>query len=628
MGFQLSPGVTVSEIDLTTVIPSVATTAGAFVGRFQWGPIGLPVLIPDEVTLVSTFGQPNSNTFQHFFSAANFLAYGSNLTVVRAAAANYKNATANGNGVLIKNRDNYDAQFASGGSAEGPWSARWAGAIGNSLKVSLCNGANSYASNVTAHSTFTANVSNVSNIVTFSGNVAPYIVVGDMLKVGSNPYIKVASVASNLVSLISNPTTTLTGAIALRKWEFADRFIAAPGTSAFVASEGGANDELHVVVVDGNGLFTGVPGTILEKYQFLSKATDAVNDDGSSNYYVNRINQLSDYLWWIAHPTAATNWGVSGLNTTFNDIYRPATGFLAGGKDDAPLDSDITSGWDLFANPDTIDIALCITGPASTTVDAYVINNIGEVRRDCVVFISPLFVNVVNNSGNELNDVTTTRGVLPSSSYAFMDNNWKYQFDKYNDVYRWVPLNGDIAGLCVRTDTDRDPWFSPGGFNRGQIKNVVRLAYNPSRADRDTLYRQSVNPVVSFPGEGTVLYGDKTMLAKPSAFDRINVRRLFIILEKSISIAAKFSLFEFNDTFTRAQFVSMVEPFLRLVQGRRGITDFRVVCDETNNTGEIIDRNEFVGDIYIKAARSINFIQLNFVATRSGVAFDEIVGKF
>jgi phage tail sheath protein FI len=251
-----------------------------------------------------------------------------------------------------------------------------------------------------------------------------------------------------------------------------------------------------------------------------------------------------------------------------------------------------------------------------------------DTRKDCLVFLSPEKSDVVNNPGGEVTDTVAYRQTLTTSSYAVMDSNWKYQYDKYNDVYRWIPCNGDVAGLCARTDLERDPWFSPGGLNRGVLKNVIKLAYNPSKTNRDDLYVKGINPIVSFQGEGTVLFGDKTLLVKPSAFDRINVRRLFIVLEKAISRAARFSLFEFNDQFTRAQFVSLVEPFLRDVQGRRGITDFRVVCDETNNTGEVIDRNEFVGDIYIKPARSINYIQLNFVAVRTGVAFEEIVGQF
>jgi phage tail sheath protein FI len=282
----------------------------------------------------------------------------------------------------------------------------------------------------------------------------------------------------------------------------------------------------------------------------------------------------------------------------------------------------------LFENPDSVDVSLLMAGATTGTDTPNYLIGIAESRKDCVVFVSPEFSDVVDNSGSEATDVASTAGTYTKSSYAVMDSGWKYQYDKYNDVYRWIPLNGDIAGLCARTDSERDPWFSPAGVNRGIIKNVVKLAWNPTKANRDALYKVGVNPVVTFPGEGTILYGDKTLLSRPSAFDRINVRRLFIVLEKSIARAARSSLFEFNDEFTRAAFVNLVEPYLREVQGRRGIYDFRVVCDITNNTPEVIDRNEFIGDIYIKPARSINFIQLNFVAVRTGVAFEEVVGRF
>jgi phage tail sheath protein FI len=287
----------------------------------------------------------------------------------------------------------------------------------------------------------------------------------------------------------------------------------------------------------------------------------------------------------------------------------------------------------LFASAEEVDVSLILQGKAvgsanNAQLANYIIDNICESRKDCVAFISPAKTNVVSNAGNESTSMVGFRNASRSTSYAVLDSGYKYQYDKYNDVYRYIPLNGDTAGLCVRTDDTRDPWFSPAGFNRGQIKNIIKLAYNPDKANRDILYKANINPVVTFPGQGTVLYGDKTMLTKPSAFDRINVRRLFIVLEKAIATAAKYTLFEFNDEFTRAQFKNLVEPFLRDVQGRRGIYDFKVVCDSTNNTGEVIDRNEFVGDIYIKPAKSINFIQLNFVAVRTGVEFSEIVGQF
>ena len=561
MAFQLSPGVNVSEIDLTTVIPSVATSTGAFVGPFNWGPIGEVTTISDEVRLVNSFGKPDSDNYEYWFSAANFLAYGNNLKVVRALPSGGLNATANGTGLLIKNEDDYNdnhSNYAAGSyGATGGWAAKYAGTLGNSILVSMAD----------------ANTWNV--------------------------------------------------------WAYASQFSAVPNTSSFVASRGGANDEVHVVVVDEDGLWTGTAGTVLEKYAFVSKASDAKDDSGNSNYYKDVVNRQSQYIWWLSHPTnlgTGTAWGSSANVSAFKLFSSNSSNSLSAGAIGTVGTANVTSGWDLFKNAESVDVSLLVTGQGNSTIATYVISNVAETRKDCVAFISPEKADVVDNAGSEVTDIKAFRNGLTSSSYAFLDSGYKYQYDKYSDVYRWIPLNGDIAGLCVRTDNQNDPWFSPGGFNRGQIKNVIKLAWNPTKANRDDMYQVGINPVVSFPGEGTVLYGDKTLLSKPSAFDRINVRRLFITLEKAISRAARFSLFEFNDQFTRAQFVALVEPFLRDVQGRRGITDFRVVCDDTNNTAEIIDRNEFVGDIYIKPARSINFIQLNFVAVRTGVSFNEVVG--
>jgi phage tail sheath protein FI len=314
-------------------------------------------------------------------------------------------------------------------------------------------------------------------------------------------------------------------------------------------------------------------------------------------------------------------------------MNKPVLFTLYNGRDGAtPRAADYINGYNLFKSAESVDVSLILGGGhSSATVPVHVINNIAEYRKDCIAVFSPRQADVVNNAGyagSEVDDIVAFRNSLPSTSYAVIDSGWKYQYDKYNDLFRYVPCNGDTAGTMVRTDIERDPWYSPAGFNRGQIKNVIKLAFNPNKSERDALYKAGINPITTFPGEGTILFGDKTMLSKPSAFDRINVRRLFIVLEKAIATAAKYTLFEFNDAFTRAQFKALVEPFLRDVQGRRGITDFRVVCDETNNTPEVIDRNEFVGDIYIKPARSINFIQLNFVAVRTGVDFTEVVGKF
>jgi phage tail sheath protein FI len=419
-------------------------------------------------------------------------------------------------------------------------------------------------------------------------------------------------------------------------WAYKAEFDSAPGTSTYASTVNNdattANDELHIIVIDEDGIFTGTPGTILEKFAFASKASDARKSDGTNNYYKNVINSRSEYIWWMDHPTAVTGttaWGSVAQGATFKALSVALTYALSGGTDDFnATDGELQTAYQLFDQSERYDISLVLAGKASTTVANYIIGSVCETRLDCVAFISPQDVSsgdpIIGSTSSEATKIVAYRNALPSSSYAVLDSGYKYQYDRYNDKYRWVPLNGDVAGLCARTDYTNDPWYSPGGLNRGQIKNVVRLAFNPNKTNRDTLYKSGVNPVVTFTGEGTVLFGDKTLLAKPSAFDRINVRRLFIVMEKAIATAAKFQLFEFNDGFTRAQFKNLVEPFLRDVQGRRGITDFVVKCDTSNNTGEVIDRNEFVADIFVKPNRSINFITLNFVAARSAINFSEI----
>jgi phage tail sheath protein FI len=557
MAFQLSPGVNVSEIDLTTIVPSVATSIGAFAGPFAWGPAGEIITISDEVRLADRFGKPDSTNYEYWFSAANFLAYTNTLKIVRAVSiADTRNAIANtlATAVLIKNEDDWEQNYSTGQGTVGEFAARFPGSIGNSLRVSMAD-ANTY-----------------------------------------------------------------------NGWTYSTSFTSAPNTSTYATNQGGSFDEVHLIVIDEDGKFTGTKNTVLEVFPFASKASDAKDDSGNSIYYKNVIASQSRYIQWMDHPTTGTNWGGNSA-TAFANLTANVTVSLSNGSDGNVSTANVVTAYDSFDNADSVDISLVVSGPANQTIADSLIS-MAETRKDCLIFLSPEKADVVNNAGDEATDTVAYRDTLTSTSYAVLDGNWKYQYDKYNDVYRWVPLNGDVAGLCARTDQERDPWFSPGGLNRGIIKNIIKLAYNPTKTDRDTLYVKGINPIVTFQGEGTVLFGDKTLLSKPSAFDRINVRRLFIVLEKAIARAARFSLFEYNDQFTRAQFVALVEPFLRDVQGRRGITDFRVVCDETNNTGEVIDRNEFIGDIYIKPARSINFIQLNFVAVRTGVSFDEVVGRF
>ena len=637
MAFQLSPGVNVSEIDLTTIVPSVATSIGAFAGQFAWGPVGEVITVSDEVRLVDRFGKPDSTNYEYWFSAANFLAYSNNLKVVRAAnTTTTLNATANGTGVLIKNNDDYEDNYSTNNTSRGIVAAKWAGALGNTLRVSICASSAAFSSNLTATDSLRANaVASGETTININGsaNAAANLQSGDLVSFDSGTtYIRVASVNATAIIVASAPGVVAAGTPILRKWQYADQFGVAPGTSDYAVAAGGSNDEMHIIVVDEDGQFSnGLANTVLEKFAFASKASDAKFGDGSTNYYVNVLNQRSRYVWWTSHASGNSGWGTAAAGTTYdaaNGQRNPTYASLAGGTDGTITAGNINTAYSLFANSDVVDLSLIISGPGNATVAGHLISNIAEVRKDCLVFLSPTKVSVVDNLGSETTAIISYRDSLTSSSYSVMDSGYKYQFDKYNDVYRYVPLNGDIAGACARTDLERDPWFSPGGFNRGTIKNVVKLAWNPTKAERDNLYVKGINPVVSFQGEGTVLFGDKTMLSRPSVFDRINVRRLFIVLEKSIASAARSSLFEFNDQFTRAQFVNLVEPYLRDVQGRRGITDFRVVCDESNNTPNVIDSNQFVGDIYIKPARSVNFIQLNFVAVRTGVSFEEIVGRF
>ena len=624
MPFQLSPGVNVTEIDLTTVVPAVAATGGCIAGEFAWGPIMERKLLGNEDSVVNTFGKPNASTAISFFTAANFLAYGNNLQVVRVGQTGQANATTDGGAALLISNDEDWVNNWSGGQnvATGRYfAAKHAGVLGNSLKVSICASSAAFES--------TATVSTVGTALTLV-DADDVLSVGSLVISGGETKI-VTAVDATGATLNSAFTDDLTAEVVTLQWEYATSFDGAPSTSPYAEKRGAVNDEMHVAVIDEDGEITGTKGQVIEKFAYVSKAPSALNSDGSTNNYVNVLDRRSSWVRWMDHMQGSNDWtesAVSGYDYDATGITVPSTWSLSAGADGAAAtDAQVISGYDMFANGDVTDISLILGADANQTVALHLIA-IAETRLDCVTFLSPEFADCVNNAGNEATDIVEFRNTLGSSSYAFMDGNWKYQYDKYNDVFRWVPFNGDVAGLVVRATDQRDAWWSPAGFNRGQIKNVVKTAWSPSKTFRDELYKNGVNPVLTFAGEGTILFGDKTLLAKPSAFDRINVRRLFIVLEKAIATAAKYSLFEFNDQFTRSQFRNLVEPFLRDVQGRRGIYDFRVVCDETNNTGEVIDRNEFIGDIYIKPARSINFIQLNFVAVRTGVDFSEVVGQF
>lgn len=887
MAFQLSPGVLVTEEDKSTVVPAVATSAGAFSGAFQWGPVEKVTTVDSERALVEQFGNPNDDTAGYFFTAANFLSYGNNLKLVRvadksvarnavstpsgrvsgvtitntpntftsaaditvtfAAPTNGTRATGNavlsatgiiseinlatsgfgystaptitfeggsgsgatatailgsggigainvqdvgnnysfGSNIVIQNQDSTsaranlvihyklkDIQITNSGANYGPAGTACnitisggtlvaggthatavpiitgniitgytithngngylsapnvilnrldgntgtnavltanlgygiinsvtivnAGAGGYSFTPNVTINKNNSLGGATANATVRIEALINSIIVTNPGSgyvTRPNVIINPAL--GDINYLSssataVASVGRTLssiniinggagytsvpaVTIVDSQSVTATanatvsyGALLVENsdvydseystggfgygefiakypgtlgnslkvsiadsntfsgWQYANQFNSAPGTSAWVSARNGSADELHVIVVDANGDWTGTAGTVLEKFSYVSKASDAKNSDNSTNYYKDVINNQSKYINWLDHPAAGTNWGTSGSAKTFTTLSANITTTLSGGVTGASVSAaNVQAGFQLFSNDELYDVSLIPMGPTTNAGVVNTVIGIAESRRDCVVFASPPYTDVVNTT-NQATKIAAYRDTLTSSSFAVLDSGWKYQYDRYNDKYRYVPLNGDVAGLAARTDYIADPWFSPAGYNRGVIKNVVKLAYSPTKTDRDDLYKKGVNPVVTFPGQGTLLFGDKTLLARPSSFDRINVRRLFIVLEKAISTASKFQLFEFNDPFTRAQFRNLVEPFLRDVQGRRGITDFRVICDDTNNPGSVVDRNEFVADIFIKPARAINFIQLNFVATRSGVSFEEV----
>lgn len=571
MGFLVSPGVEVNEIDLTNVIPAVSTSIGGFAGHFNWGPSGELINISSEKDLQANFGTPDSAHSVSFLVAASFLKYGNFLKVSRAVPTTARNAILGNDSAAVESAPigNLEAFENLSTDANEYFIARCPGAYGNSLKVVVGH-------NGTSNTTITNNFDYV-------------------------------------------PSTTDAGLAA-----------------------GITGDEIHVIVIDEDGLFSGIKGTILEKFQGLSLASGAKLDTGATNYYKDVINAGSQYIFANALSDLFTNADAAigtGAITDAGLADSPAVakltdgafeGSLALGVDGTIDESEVVTALGLFADAESVDVNLLFADPMSTaadqkTVEAEVLS-IAAARKDILGCGSaPIDL---HKSSTDAAKLTAITGNVPAttSNYFATTGSTVYVYNKYLDRYDWITTNGYLAGLCANTDDVAEPWFSPAGFNRGQILGAAKLSFNPKQADRDTLYKAAINPITNFPGQGIVLFGDKTFTQKPSAFDRINVRRLFIVLEKAIATAAKFQLFELNDEFTRAMFRNMTEPFLRDVKGRRGVTDFLVVCDETNNTGQVIDTNRFVADIYIKPARSINFITLNFVATRTGVEFSEIVG--
>lgn len=635
-----SPGIEVQEWDLTSYVEASGVAAGAIVGSFSWGPIDQIKMTSNESKLNAMFGLPTNENYFDWFSAKNFLEYSRTLNIVRVASTDALNATSSASGLLIKNDDAYVYNYELGTTLPTPltvFAAKYAGSLGNSLKVEMVDGysysgldqdtivltsAGSLYTTVAEHGdpvTFSAPLAVGGVAATGTLNVVGDVVTGITITNCGTGYTKADTIVVTIPAPAAVGGTVATATIGL--WQYRNQFLAAPGTSDSVVKLGGANDELHVIIVDKNGSFTGEANVILERFSFVSKCKDAKSEDGTSMYYKNVLRDQSAYVYGIDHPVEGTNWGGVGSVTFINqtDIEQYV---LAHGSDGATVTNDEKfPGWDMFKNKETTDVGLLISGNADNVLKDYIIQSIAGHRGDCVAFISPNMDDVVYNIGSELDDVLITRNVLTSSTYTVMDCNWKYQFDVHNNTFRWLPCNADTAGLCAQVDIMRDPWWSPAGLERGHIKNVVKLAWNPDNTDRDSLYVNGVNAIITLAGEGTVLYGDKTMTTKQSAFDHINVRRLFIVLEKSIAKSAKYMLFEFNDFPTRLKFKLMVEPFLRHIQGARGIIDSKVVCDVTNNTPQVIDTNSFVGDIYVKPNKSINYIHLNFVATPTGIDF-------
>ena len=760
MATSLSPAVTIKEIDLTNVVPGVATSTGAAVIEAGWGPVMDITTVASETIMVQRFGKPNSSNAANWFAAANFLSYSGDLKVVRSDTTNQRNAVSVLTNTVatvpvVSGGSNYASAkvaisappvangiasiaIASGGSnydyapdvkiaqpdQPGGIQATAVAVLeevtpGGELRVAQINitepGSGyttapviqfgtinsgfpvpqlpgvTYTQAVAGDVVFTTGGVPATGSVTIAGNVITGIVIdnpgsGYIDEIPPTAFItdEVAVAGQVIVDAVIGTIGLVPGGVKVNNethyeqsfangeavigewaakypgafgnsilvsmadsasfaaWAYKDAFDSAPGTSTFAARAGASLDEMHIVVVDSLGKWTGTAGTVLERFSFASKASDAKKEDGAGAYYKSMINAQSAYIWWMDHPVIGTNRAAWGLTATeaaavvgaagaFKTMTAAITRQLTGGADHfSASDAQRINAFELFANDEVVDISLIVVGKANPVVANWVIQNLAEVRKDCMAFVSPQNANsgevLIGSSSDIADKIVAYRNELTSSSYFVIDSGYKYQYDRYNDAYRWVPLNGDIAGLCARTDTTNDPWFSPAGLNRGQIKNVVKLAYSPKKTDRDTLYKSNVNSVVAFPGQGVVLFGDKTGLTKPSAFDRINVRRLFIVLQKAISRAAKYQLFEMNDTQTRSQFRATVEPFLRDVKGRRGVYDFLVVCDETNNTPEVIDTNRFTASIFVQPAKSINFIELNFIATRTGVAFSEVAG--
>jgi len=662
----LSPGVEIQERDLTIgSIETVDVNVGAIAGAFTKGPVLTPIRISTEAQLIETFGEPTDANAETWWTAASFLSYGGVLDVVRASTSGQLSASDDGTTspyiLSIPTKDVYEATYFGAGNNAFKWASRNIGTDQNALRVAT----------IDAGADITLTLDGALGTTTVGTQVQTASASPNGAKSG---YIFAWDGASNKVSLITSDTWVATDLIengvtdlnvtATVSWYDEQTVFAGlnwssigprPGTSPFVSARGGSKDEIHVVVYDGTGDISGVPNTVLEKFTYLSKANNGKTAEGSGNYYPQVFLDKSNWVYWGSHEAtdlydvsanqsatgnlAGTNNAGNDSTTAFDLIGGRSYTLAKGAESGGATSGEIISAMQEFADPETIMIDYLLAGPGDTGSGASAKTNtkaiaaaaltISSARKDCIAFLSPYRGDVVGvtSSATQTQNVVDFYDTLQATSFGVFDNTWKYVYDRFSDKYRYVPCNGDTAGLCAATTANGLPWFSPAGLNRGAIKNAVKLAFSPSRTERDKLYQNRINPVTSLPGQGIILFGDKTALASPSAFDRINVRRLFNVIEKTIGNAAKGVLFELNDEFTRNNFKNVVEPYLRGIQAERGITDFLVVCDETNNTGAVIDSNEFKADFYIKPARSINFITLTFIATRTGVSFEEVVPK-
>ena len=665
----LSPGVEIQERDLTVgSIETVEVNVGAIAGSFAKGPVLTPVRISNESQLIEIFGEPSDANAETWWTAASFLSYGGVLDVVRCATSGQLSASDDGTTspylLSITTKEVYEATYLSATANPFHWAAKDVGADGNAIRVSVIDkGADTTLVLDGALTTSTIGTQVQNTAGTKSGYIYAWDATTNSVSLITSDTWDTSDVVENGVtdrniSSVSDwydNQEVWTGF----KWsQIAPR----PGTSPYVAARGGANDEMHIAVWDATGVITGTPNTLLEKFSYVSKANNGKTQEGAVNYYPNVILNKSAFVYWGSHETtvydvsanqAATGGNIAGTGnagsdsaTTFDlfaSVYVTGGGgvgdniyVLAKGAETGSASSgEIITGLQEFADTETVQIDYLLMGPGdaaskqnSQSIGAAVLT-ITSNRKDCVGFLSPYRGDVVGvtSSTTQTNNVVDFYSPMQATSFGVFDNGWKYVYDRFADKYRYIPCNGDIAGLCAATTANGLPWFSPAGLNRGAIKGAIKLAYSPTKSERDTLYQKRINPVTSLPGQGILLFGDKTALASPSAFDRINVRRLFNVIEKTIGNAAKGVLFELNDEFTRNNFKNVVEPYLRGVQAERGITDFLVICDDTNNTGAIIDANEFKADFYIKPARSINFITLTFIATRTGVSFEEVIPR-